>query len=920
MSPPSPSLSSKRSTSPQPSQQNLLRPHPPRLQHSPSLPNIWFPPHSGPIPPKLNSMSRDNVQVLSDSEFSEKHEKKQLEHKPSLISFREKTQISRPHVKIVSGKQPGRRQRVENEPHKLLTPPLTPSSSIRTTTSVDSSVGHRDSLCSEQSSEETGGGDDVAAPSRFLRVDNVSPDVPQEVVKNAISFSITTPKLACYRPDTELPTPITPSTKDENVQDNCPRSLLDNPIKGLLLRSGFIFLAFHDLRDAIAAKKYFETRESDVFDNCVGQAKDGTGRLRLTCRYLTMDQVTLELGASSFLESMDASFEITVEHDVPVEVVTRGPKEPVHIEQIDKKEKSGIATREIVLLQTYLETCGDIRALSDTTAQSGRQTSNSECKTFRVEFFDIRETTSAYESLDGMVLFGMKIRVSGREDIVNVKAKDHVDSEIMQRNTPENPGIIPFPISRAFDDYAQPFGPPGQFSQTRQPFSINGSLNDDTLRNDLPISSENGGSPPVFYTSINHVASGAPVGLNGKSPGERNGQDQHQPLQNYYHGSAYPTFDGTPSPAPLMPYFAPTPTPPIAFHHGYLSPPPPSHFSCHGHLPGGLISFERDPTMMQQMNMPWPIEMMNGMPAYPPGFPLNSARDPYWLQGATPRGFSGSGSNASYFSPRTPDGPGSPPSDEFSGQPSSAQEGSERRDIFPSPSYLSRNSRTSLSKKETLERNQLNFAKIESGNDSRTTAMIKNIPNKMTDKDLIQYIAKVIPRRIDFLYLRIDFKNGCNVGYAFVNFIRDINLKDGISISVEDLLLFAKARLGQKWNMFSSEKVLQMSYANYQGKEALVDKFKNSCIMDEREAWRPKIFYSEPGPDQGLLQPFPAPTHQRRKERSSHNRGALFVPGNQKQNPLNIPFSPQRVDFQARDRHERERAHRTRKHTSFAAQ
>lgn len=96
--------------------------------------------------------------------------------------------------------------------------------------------------------------------------------------------------------------------------------------------------------------------------------------------------------------------------------------------------------------------------------------------------------------------------------------------------------------------------------------------------------------------------------------------------------------------------------------------------------------------------------------------------------------------------------------------------------------------------------------------------------------------------------------------------------------------------------MFSSEKVLQMSYANYQyvddysmsmelasygffrGKEALVEKFKNSCIMDEREEWRPKIFYSN-GPEQGLPEPFPAPTHLRRKERSSHNRGALYVPG-----------------------------------------
>jgi hypothetical protein len=86
-----------------------------------------------------------------------------------------------------------------------------------------------------------------------------------------------------------------------------------------------------------------------------------------------------------------------------------------------------------------------------------------------------------------------------------------------------------------------------------------------------------------------------------------------------------------------------------------------------------------------------------------------------------------------------------------------------------------------------------------------------------------------------------------------------------------------------------------MSYANYQyvdgcsmlfnlasysfirGKEALVEKFKNSCIMDEREEWRPKIFYSN-GPEQGLPEPFPAPTHLRRKERSFHNRGALYVP------------------------------------------
>lgn len=166
------------------------------------------------------------------------------------------------------------------------------------------------------------------------------------------------------------------------------------------------------------------------------------------------------------------------------------------------------------------------------------------------------------------------------------------------------------------------------------------------------------------------------------------------------------------------------------------------------------------------------------------------------------------------------------------------------------------------------ENNQLDIQRIEQGLDTRTTVMIKNIPNKMTDKELTGFINDVCPRRIDFLYLRMDFQNGCNVGYAFVNFI-----------NVQDLLLFAKMKLNERWNLYSSEKVLQMSYANYQGKEALVEKFKNSCIMDEREEWRPKIFYSEPGPMQGLPEEFPKPTHIRRKERSSFNRGALFVPG-----------------------------------------
>ncbi|KAK7015980.1 RNA recognition motif 2-domain-containing protein, partial [Favolaschia claudopus] len=152
------------------------------------------------------------------------------------------------------------------------------------------------------------------------------------------------------------------------------------------------------------------------------------------------------------------------------------------------------------------------------------------------------------------------------------------------------------------------------------------------------------------------------------------------------------------------------------------------------------------------------------------------------------------------------------------------------------------------------ERNQLNLARIEHGQDTRTTVMIKNIPNRISDKELMAHIDNVCPRKIDFLYLRMDFRTGRNAGYAFVNFI-----------TVQDLMHFAKAKLGEKWNMVLSEKVLQMSYADYQSiYSAFIEFFhwSHRCIMDKQLSWQPKIFYSD-GPKQGLPEPFPEPTRLR---------------------------------------------------------
>lgn len=122
-------------------------------------------------------MSRDTLsspsgkpQSSPQSQQTQDGDKKLPELKPSLVSFREPLSKPRPHVKIAAHKS-GRRQLAENEHHKLLTPPLTPSSSIRTNASVDSSVG--DSFSGDQSAQVTGGDDDDACPSRFLLVSSL---------------------------------------------------------------------------------------------------------------------------------------------------------------------------------------------------------------------------------------------------------------------------------------------------------------------------------------------------------------------------------------------------------------------------------------------------------------------------------------------------------------------------------------------------------------------------------------------------------------------------------------------------------------------------------------------------------------------------------------------------------------------------
>ncbi|CAA2971556.1 MEI2-like 2 [Olea europaea subsp. europaea] len=129
---------------------------------------------------------------------------------------------------------------------------------------------------------------------------------------------------------------------------------------------------------------------------------------------------------------------------------------------------------------------------------------------------------------------------------------------------------------------------------------------------------------------------------------------------------------------------------------------------------------------------------------------------------------------------------------------------------------------------------QLDLENIINGEDTRTTLMIKNIPNKYTSKMLLAAIDETHKGTYDFLYLPIDFKNKCNVGYAFINMA-----------SPSHIITFYEAFNGKKWEKFNSEKVASLAYARIQGKTALVSHFQNSSLMSEDKLCRPILFQTE---------------------------------------------------------------------------
>ncbi|KAJ6186348.1 RNA recognition motif 2 [Penicillium mononematosum] len=171
---------------------------------------------------------------------------------------------------------------------------------------------------------------------------------------------------------------------------------------------------------------------------------------------------------------------------------------------------------------------------------------------------------------------------------------------------------------------------------------------------------------------------------------------------------------------------------------------------------------------------------------------------------------------------------------------------------------------------QTSAEHAIDLDRIRQGLDVRSTVMIRNIPNKITSDQLKSILDESSYGKYDFLYLRMDFTHRCNVGYAFMNF--------GDAIDIIDLV---HAREGKTWPDCISEKRAEVSYATLQGKEALVNKFRNSNVMTRPHEERPRLFHID-GPRAGSEAAFPGPNDASKLRRSvaSTTQQGLFAPRN----------------------------------------
>lgn len=445
-----------------------------------------------------------------------------------------------------------------------------------------------------------------------------------------------------------------------------------------------------------------------------------------------------------------------------------------------------------------------------------------------IEYYDVRAAELALKALNRCDIAGKRIKLEpSRPGGARRNLMQQLSQELEQDEARNFLHQVGSPVMNS---------PPGTWPQFSSPIEHSPLHSFNHSPGSKNLSPINGNHLPGLASILpHHISNTGKVAPIGKEQGRIN-TDPTQPLA-YHHSHSFPDLKLSLSPLPVSsfdesnstfstlsgPQFLwGSPTPYSNNHTNSSSPWPPLNAS-NGYRQGGFNAFMNSPQYHHVGSAPSVLPFDRHFGFFPESpktafIDLNRSSGGYLMNMGSP--------NFRMMSlPR--------PGPFFLGN-----EGLSERS-------RSRRAENSGNQMENKMQYQLELDKIISGEDTRTTLMIKNIPNKYTSKMLLAAIDENHRGTYDFLYLPIDFKNKCNVGYAFINMV-----------SPSHIIPFYEAFNGKKWEKFNSEKVASLAYARIQGKAALVSHFQNSSLMNEDKRCRPILFHSE-GLENGDQEPLP---------------------------------------------------------------
>lgn len=149
--------------------------------------------------------------------------------------------------------------------------------------------------------------------------------------------------------------------------------------------------------------------------------------------------------------------------------------------------------------------------------------------------------------------------------------------------------------------------------------------------------------------------------------------------------------------------------------------------------------------------------------------------------------------------------------------------------------YNNSNNNKNKNKLNEKENKKIIIDNIIIGQEKRTVLMLRNIPNKYTLNNIVDEIDSSFWGKYDYINLPIDYERKLNLGYAFINFVDPLHI-----------ILFYETYHDKKWTKYKSEKKMDMTYADKQGKKDINCKDEQTyfAIEDKKinfNSLKPKI-------------------------------------------------------------------------------